>query len=69
MATYKQLQEYIKNKHQRIVKSCWIADAKEKLGLPVKPSYHRSQGQQRKYPCPDDILPIIREALEHFDDL
>lgn len=29
MATYKQIQEYIKQKHGYIPKSCWIAHMKE----------------------------------------
>lgn len=69
MATYKQIQEYIKTKHQILVKTCWIAHAKEQLGLPLKLSHRRSQGQSRVYPCPDHILPVIREAFEYFDDL
>ena len=35
MTTYKQLQDYIKTKYQVTVKTCWIAHAKEQLGLPL----------------------------------
>lgn len=69
MTTYKQIQEYIKNKHQITVKTCWIAHAKEQLGLPVNRSHRRAEGQHRIYPCPKHILPLIREAFEYFNDL
>ncbi|MDB9361847.1 hypothetical protein PN509_16275 [Nodularia spumigena CS-588/02] len=69
MSTYKQIQEYIKTKHQMVVKSCWIAHAKEQLGLPLNPSPRSSEGKPRVYPCPDHVLPIIQEAFEHFGDL
>ncbi|MBD2442969.1 hypothetical protein H6G25_07105 [Dolichospermum sp. FACHB-1091] len=66
MTTYKQLQHYIKTKHQVTVKTCWIAHAKEQLGLAIKASQRSSQGKPRVYPCPPDRLPLIREAFEHF---
>ncbi|MBD2279403.1 MAG: hypothetical protein HEQ13_24960 [Dolichospermum sp. DEX189] len=66
MTTYKQLQDYIKTKYQVTVKTCWIAHAKEQLGLPLKASQRSSEGKPRVYPCPLDRLPLIREAFEHF---
>jgi len=33
MATYKEVQEYIKKKYGFIVKTCWIAHVKEMCGL------------------------------------
>ena len=69
MTTYQQLQDYIKTKHQVTVKSCWIAHAKEQLGLPLNPSPRSSEGRARVYPCPDNVLPIIQAAFQHFGDL
>lgn len=69
MATYKQIQEYIKTKHQVTIKTCWIAHAKEQLGLPLKASQRSSEGKPRVYPCPEDKLPLIKEAFEYFNDL
>lgn len=35
MATYKDIQKYIKSQHGYEVKTCWIAHAKEIYELPV----------------------------------
>ena len=69
MATYKQIQEYIKTKHQVTIKTCWIAHAKEQLGLSLKASQRSSEGKPRVYPCPPDRLPLIKEAFEYFHRL
>ena len=53
MATYQQIQEYIKTKHEVTIKTCWIAHAKEQLGLPLKPSKRSSEGKPRDYSCKD----------------
>ena len=36
MATYKEIQEYVKDKYGFQPKTCWIAHMKEVCGLPVK---------------------------------
>jgi len=41
MATYGEIQSYIKNKYGYIVKGCWIAHVKEMVGLDVKISPRR----------------------------
>ena len=60
--TYKEIQDFIKNKHNKTVKTCWIAHAKEIYGLPLKPSPRRNK--PRVYPCPDWALPLIKEAFD-----
>lgn len=69
MTTYKQIQDYIKTKYQVTVKTCWIAHAKEQLGLPLKPSKRSYEGKPRVYQCPEDKFPLIKEAFEYFHDL
>ena len=64
MATYTQIQDYIKQKYNNTPKTCWIAHAKELSGLPVKRS-HRRKGE-RVYPCPEDKLPDIQDAFRYF---
>ena len=64
MATYEQIQDEVKRTTGRQPKTCWIAHAKELCGIPVKKS-HRRRGE-RKYPCPDEMLPPIRDAFKHF---
>lgn len=63
--TYKKIQEYIKIKYGFVVKTCWIAHAKELYGLPVNTSANRKTNQ-RKYPCPADKLDIIAKAFQYF---
>ena len=65
MATYQEIQSYVKKKYKYSPKTCWIADAKEKCGLPVRRS-HRRTGQ-RLYPCPKNKLSDIKDAFRHFD--
>jgi len=36
MATYVQIQNYIKDKYQCSIKTCWIAHIKEKCNLPKR---------------------------------
>lgn len=66
MATYAQIQEYIKEKHGFTVKGCWIAHMKELHGLPVKVSSRRYDVNVRQVPCPENKKEYIKEAFEHF---
>ncbi len=66
MATYGEIQSYIKNKYGYIVKGCWIAHVKEMSGLDVKVSYRREDINKRKVPCPESKIEPIKDALRHF---
>lgn len=61
--TYKQIQACIKRKHGTCVKTCWIADVKEKLGFKVRRAWNRS-GKNRKNPCPSLAYEMIKECLQ-----
>jgi len=63
-ATYEEIQNYVKKKYDRNVKSCWIAHAKEICGLNPKKSHLRIG--KRVYPCPDEKLPWMIDAFKHF---
>ncbi len=63
-ATYLEIQEFVKKKHGKTVKTCWIAHAKEICGLNPKRSHKRIG--KRVYPCPDEKLIWIKEAFRHF---
>lgn len=65
MATYKQIQEYVKLNRGFTPKSCWIAHAKEIYGLPVKTAWNR-KGHEREIPCPAEKLEAIHSAFVHF---
>ncbi|MCD4754054.1 MAG: hypothetical protein K8R40_13370 [Anaerolineaceae bacterium] len=65
MATYKQIQEYVKQNYGFVCKTCWIADMKEKGGLNPRRS-HRRIVDHRKYPCPQEKEGAILAAFQHF---
>jgi len=65
MATYKEIQEYVFERNAWRPKTCWIADAKEKCGIKVKPAYNR-RDESRVNPCPAHKLAAIKEAFVHF---
>lgn len=65
MATYKQIQTWVKQQYGFVPKTCWIADVKDQAGLPMRPAANR-QSAERVYPCPPEKVEPIRAALEHF---
>lgn len=65
MATYKQIQEYVREQYHFTPKTCWIAHVKELSGLKVPPAPNR-QGATRVNPCPPAKRESIRKALKHF---
>lgn len=67
MATYKQIQEYIKQKHGYTVKSCWIAHMKEVCGLKPKISPNRFSPNSRVHPCPQEKQDDLKQAFQHFN--
>lgn len=67
MATYKQIQEYAKEKYGIRIKTCWIAHMKEVCGLQRKDAPNRLNQEKRKYPCPEEKKEIIIEGFKHFE--
>lgn len=65
MATYKEIQKFVKAKYGFVPKTCWIADVKERAGLPVRRAWNRV-GDERKVPCPSGKVEYIWDALKHF---
>ncbi|WP_313638298.1 hypothetical protein [Paenibacillus sp.] len=66
MATYKQIQEYVKQKHGYIPKTCWIAHMKELSGLHPKMSPRRYSPNARVQPCPIEKQDDIKESFQYF---
>ena len=66
--TYSDIQNYVARHHRVTVKTCWIADVKEREGLGPTPAPNRKE-PQRVNPCPHDMVPLIQEALHHFDQI
>jgi hypothetical protein len=65
MATYEQIQNYVKNNYSYKLKTCWIAHVKELCGLPVRKAWNRKR-EQRIIPCPEDKIEDIKCAFRHF---
>jgi len=65
MATYEQIQEWVKINEGFSVKTCWIAHMKELCGLNPRRSPRRL-GEKRTNPCPENKKPAIKKAFRHF---
>ncbi|GIW42173.1 MAG: hypothetical protein KatS3mg076_2750 [Candidatus Binatia bacterium] len=65
MATYVDIQVWVKEHYGFWPSTAWIAHCKEMFGLEVKPARNRKPGG-RAYPCPPDKVEAIRAAFEHF---
>jgi len=65
MATYKQIQSWVRQRYGFLPETCWIADCKEKNGLEVRRAPNRA-GAGRMVPCPDDKREAIEEAFRYF---
>ncbi len=66
MATYLEIQFYVKQKYGFTPETCWIAHAKELCGIPVREAPNRIDPNKRVKPCPEDKLPAIKDAFRHF---
>jgi hypothetical protein len=66
MATYKEIQKYVKDKYDISIKDCWIAHVKELNGLNPKISRRRISKDKRKHPCPANKRDMIESAFRHF---
>lgn len=66
MATYKEIQKFVKLNYGYLPKSCWIAHAKELLGLNPKISHNRHDVNMRVCPCPEIKINDIKQALIYF---
>ena len=69
MATYPQIQRYVKQKYGIIPSTCYIADAKRKCGLKVRVAHNRKRKDGVMKPCPKKYLPKIEDALRYFNML
>lgn len=65
MATYKAVQEDVRKRHGRAVKTCWIAHVKELNGLSPRIAPNRVSAD-RKFPCPDDVRPLIEDSMRRL---
>ena len=66
MATYKEVQHWVRNNYGFLPKTCWIAHCKELKGLKVKVSHRRLSNNERRVPCPPEKQQAIFAAFNHF---
>ena len=59
-ATYRDIENCVRQHHGFVPRTCWIAHCKELNGLPVKSLYQGSRLQ------PVRLRPAIEEAFRHF---
>jgi len=65
MATYEQIQQFVKAKYGFQPKTCWIAHVKEIAGLKVRRAWNR-ESNKRQVPCPPEKVNAIMDALRHY---
>jgi hypothetical protein len=65
MATYKEIQAWVKEQYDFVPQSCWIAQVKETHGLPTKKAPNR-KGANRVKPCPPEKIKAIEAAFRYF---
>lgn len=65
MATYKEIQFWVKQTYGFVPETCWIADDKNQCGLLMREAPNR-KGETRVKPCPPEKIEAIRAALLHF---
>ena len=65
VATYQQIQDWVKARHGFVPKTCWIAHCKELAELPVRAAPNRG-GKRRAVPCPPAKREPIIAAFRHF---
>ena len=69
MATYKEIQAFVKDKYGFIPQTCWIAQMKEICGIPVRVAHNRFSTDKREWPCPQNKRDAIKDAFYHFEML
>jgi hypothetical protein len=66
MATYREIQEDVRKRHGRSVKTCWIAHVKELNGLSPRQAPNRLSAKNREVPCPHSIRPLIEDSMRRL---
>jgi hypothetical protein len=67
MATYHQIQDWVRMKSGFVPKTCWIAHVKSDLGAIMRRSVNRYDHPTRVNPCPGHRRLAIEAALRHFE--
>ena len=60
--TYKEIQECYKHHFNSTIKSCWIADVKRQLGLPVRKAHNRKTSTITNK-CPAHLIKQVAQII------
>ena len=66
MATYRDIQEDVRRRYGRTVKTCWIAHVKELNGIRPRRSPNRIDPNRRMHPCPASVRLLIEESMRRL---
>jgi len=67
MATYKDIQDYVKSNYGYVPKTCWIADVKSRHSLTTRKAANRISATNREHPCPPHRVVEIEQTLSFFN--
>jgi hypothetical protein len=67
MATYREIQQWIKRNFRYVPKTCWIADVLADHGLTKSAASNRIDPSAPSNPCPTRHRATITAALVHFE--
>jgi hypothetical protein len=66
MATYRQIQVWVRSKYRFVPQTCWIAHVLSDHGLTTRVAPNRADAAKRDKPCPPNKRPAIEDALRYF---
>ena len=66
MATYREIQSYVKRNYGLRVDTCHIAHVKEIMGMTLRKAPNR-KGSERVKPCPANMVKAIKEAITNLE--
>lgn len=64
--TYKDIQDYVKEKYGFFAHSTYISEVKRECGLDVHGPYNSAENPVREYHCTEERKEQIKEALRHL---
>lgn len=65
-ATYEEIRNYVKDKHNMRVTNLYIAQVKRDMGIIERINYNVGDGKAKVPQCPKDKYEAIVDALKHF---
>lgn len=66
MATYREIQTYVRQQSQFVPQTCWIAHVMADEGITTRVAGNRIDPSARAKPCPPNRRPAILAALRYF---